>query len=59
MNFGQKLLRFVHPKAEQERMEFRFEISRNQAHAEDLTRAIVGMDMCALRDALQDRKEPR
>lgn len=51
MRFGVALLRFIHPKPEQERMEWRHEMARVRAHAEDLTRTIVGLDPNELRKA--------
>ena len=43
MNLSQAVLRFFHPKAEQERVEYRKALARARAEAEDLNRT-VSMD---------------
>lgn len=40
MRFAIRVLRFLHPAAEQERMQLRHETARNQATAMDLTRTL-------------------
>ena len=41
MNLTQRILRFLHPKAEAERMELRQAIARACAEAEDVTRTVT------------------
>ena len=43
MKFSQKVLRWLCPLAEKERMEFRKDIKRVTAHAEDLARTVTGI----------------
>ncbi len=40
MNIAQKILRFIHPKDEAERMRVRAAIARATAEAEDVTRTV-------------------
>lgn len=40
MNISQRILRFISPACERQRMEFRHEIARVKAHTEDLMRTM-------------------
>ena len=40
MTFGRRLLRFIYPKHEQQRMALRYMMSEIEACAEDITRTI-------------------
>ena len=54
MNLAQRILRLIHPKDEEQRMEMRGQIARAAAEAEDLTRTTLTMDCESLRRWLDE-----
>jgi hypothetical protein len=59
MRWSVKILRWLAPICERERMEFRHALAMAQAHAEDLTRMTVGLDAALLRRAIQQPQEAK
>lgn len=57
MNLAQRILRLIHPKVEEERMQIRQAIARACAEAEDVTRT-VNLDAEALQKWLFEHRKP-
>jgi len=53
MKLAQRFLRWINPDDEEERMDTRHSLHMVEAHAEDLSATITGIDADALRAAIE------